>query len=188
MSRLALLAATFLVCSAVTLIPAADPPKEPVDPAHAKQRAAGLELFKKEVQQILVGRCVKCHGGEKTEGKFDLTTREGLLKGGETGIVAEAGKSKSSLLVKQIKHAGAMFLGPYSPVTVGDYIAGPSHVLPTGGAARMFSGLGVDDFIRKTHIISYTKGALEHVRAPLECLTTLEGLPRHFDAIKIRLA
>ena len=103
MSRLVLLTAAILLCSTVTLIPAADPPKEVVDPAHAKQRAEGLELFKKEVKQILVGRCVKCHGGEKTEGKFDLTTREGLLKGGETGIVAEAGKSKASLLVKLIK-------------------------------------------------------------------------------------
>ena len=103
MPRLALLAVTLLVCSAATLISAADPPKEPVDPAHAKQRAAGLEIFKKEVKQILVGRCLKCHGGEKTEGKLDLTAREGLLKGGETGIVAEAGKSKTSLLMKLIK-------------------------------------------------------------------------------------
>ena len=103
MPRLVLIAATILICSAITLISAADPPKEPVDPAHAKQRAAGLDLFKKEVKQILVGRCVKCHGGEKTEGKFDLTSREGLLKGGETGVVAEAGKSKASLLVKLIK-------------------------------------------------------------------------------------
>jgi len=51
----------------------------------------------------------------------------------------------------------------------------------------MFSGLGVDDFIRKTHVISYTKGALEKVRDPLERLTALEGLPRHFDSIKVRL-
>ena len=90
-------------------------------------------------------------------------------------------------LAKRITHAGAIFLGPYSPVTVGDYIAGPSHVLPTGGAARAFSGLGIDDFIRRTHIISYTKKALERVREPLEHLATIEGLPRHFDAIKVRL-
>jgi len=90
-------------------------------------------------------------------------------------------------LVKRIRHSGAMFLGSYSPVTVGDYVAGPSHVLPTGGAARNFSGLGVDDFIRKTHLIAYTKGALEKVREPLERLTTLEGLPRHFESVKIRL-
>ncbi|MBI3319539.1 MAG: histidinol dehydrogenase [Candidatus Omnitrophica bacterium] len=90
-------------------------------------------------------------------------------------------------LLKRIKHAGAVFLGSYSPVTVGDYIAGPSHVLPTGGAARIFSGLGVDDFIRKTHVISYTKGALEKVREPIERLTALEGLPRHFESVKVRL-
>lgn len=89
---------------ATAFIPAADQPaKESVDPAHAKLRAAGLELFKKEVKQILVGRCVKCHGGEKTEGKFDLTSREGFLKGGETGAAAEVGKSKTSLLMKLIR-------------------------------------------------------------------------------------
>jgi len=90
-------------------------------------------------------------------------------------------------LLKRITHAGAIFLGPYSPVTVGDYVAGPSHVLPTGGASRAFSGLGIDDFIRRTHIISYTKKALERVREPLEQLTAIEGLPRHYDAVKARL-
>ena len=91
-------------------------------------------------------------------------------------------------LLKKITNAGAIFLGSYSPVTIGDYIAGPSHVLPTGGSARVFSGLGVDDFIRKTHVISYTKGALEKVREPIEHLTKLEGLPRHFDSVKIRIS
>ena len=90
-------------------------------------------------------------------------------------------------LVKRITSAGAIFLGPYSPVTVGDYVAGPSHVLPTGGSARAFSGLGVDDFIRRTHLISYTKKALERMREPLERLTAMEGLPRHYDAVKVRL-
>jgi histidinol dehydrogenase len=90
-------------------------------------------------------------------------------------------------LARRVTSAGAIFLGPYSPVTVGDYIAGPSHVLPTGGAARAFSGLGIEDFIRRTHVISYTKKALEQVREPLERLTAIEGLPRHFDAIKVRL-
>ncbi len=90
-------------------------------------------------------------------------------------------------LAKRITRAGAIFLGPYSPVTVGDYVAGPSHVLPTGGSARTFSGLGIDDFIRRTHVISYTKKALERMRVPLEQLTAIEGLPRHFEAIKARL-
>ncbi len=90
-------------------------------------------------------------------------------------------------LARRITRAGAIFLGPYSPVTVGDYVAGPSHVLPTGGSARTFSGLGLDDFIRRTHLISYTKKALERMREPLEQLTAIEGLPRHFDAVKVRL-
>jgi len=90
-------------------------------------------------------------------------------------------------LARRIRHAGAIFLGPYSPVTVGDYIAGPSHVLPTGGSARAFSGLGIEDFVRRTHLITYTKKALEGVREPLERLTAIEGLPRHFEAVKVRL-
>ena len=90
-------------------------------------------------------------------------------------------------LAKRITSAGAIFLGQYSPVTVGDYVAGPSHVLPTGGAARVFSGLGIDDFIRRTHMVTYTKKALERMREPLEQITTVEGLPRHFDAVKVRL-
>jgi histidinol dehydrogenase len=91
-------------------------------------------------------------------------------------------------LARRITSAGAIFLGPYSPVTVGDYVAGPSHVLPTGGAARTFSGLGVDDFIRRTHLISYTKKALERMREPLERIAAIEGLPKHFDAVKARLS
>ena len=91
-------------------------------------------------------------------------------------------------LARRITHAGAIFLGPYSPVTVGDYLAGPSHVLPTGGAARAFSGLSTDDFIRRTHLITYTKRALERVREPLERLTAIEGLPRHYESVKVRLS
>ncbi|MBI3996113.1 MAG: histidinol dehydrogenase [Candidatus Omnitrophica bacterium] len=90
-------------------------------------------------------------------------------------------------LARRITRAGAIFLGQYSPVTVGDYVAGPSHVLPTGGAAGTFSGLGLDDFIRRTHLVTYTKKALERMREPLEQLTSIEGLPKHFDAVKVRL-
>jgi histidinol dehydrogenase len=90
-------------------------------------------------------------------------------------------------LAKRITSAGAIFLGPYSPVTVGDYVAGPSHVLPTGGSARAFSVLSIDDFVRRTHVISYTKKALERMREPLERIAAIEGLPRHYEAVKVRL-
>jgi len=94
-------------------------------------------------------------------------------------------KSPTKLL-KQIRNAGAVFIGPYSPTAVGDYIAGPSHVLPTGGTARFFCGLGVKDFVKSIHIISYSKKALEKGRDSLEKLTKIEKLHRHLDSIKVR--
>ncbi len=68
-------------------------------------------------------------------------------------------------IAKKIVNAGAIFLGPYTPVAVGDYVAGPSHVLPTGGSARFFSGLGAQDFYKCSHVLSYTKSALEEAEA-----------------------
>lgn len=89
-------------------------------------------------------------------------------------------------IAKEIKHAGAIFLGPYTPVAIGDYVAGPSHVLPTGGSARFFSGLGVRDFYKYSHILSYTKSALEEIRGPLEKIAEIEGLKKHLDSVKVR--
>ena len=89
-------------------------------------------------------------------------------------------------LVKSIKNAGAIFLGPYSPAAVGDYVAGPSHVLPTSGTARFFSGLSVFDFVKSSHIISYSKKALEKMREPLEKIAGIEGLQKHVDSVKSR--
>jgi histidinol dehydrogenase len=89
-------------------------------------------------------------------------------------------------LLKDIKNAGAIFLGPYSPVALGDYVAGPSHVLPTSGTARFFSGLNVTDFIKSSHIISYSKKALEKIREPLEKIAGIEGLQKHVDSLKNR--
>lgn len=89
-------------------------------------------------------------------------------------------------LINGIKNAGAIFLGPYTPVAVGDYIAGPSHVLPTGGTARFFSGLSVLDFVKRNHIISYSKKALEKIKEPLEKIAGIEGLNKHFDSVKVR--
>ncbi|MFC1703980.1 histidinol dehydrogenase [Candidatus Omnitrophota bacterium] len=89
-------------------------------------------------------------------------------------------------VVKKIRHAGAIFLGPYSPTAVGDYVAGPSHVLPTSGTARFFSGLSLQDFLKTSHVISYSKRALENIRGPLEKISTIEGLEKHTNSVKIR--
>jgi histidinol dehydrogenase len=89
-------------------------------------------------------------------------------------------------IIKDIKHAGAIFVGNYTPTAVGDYVAGPSHVLPTGGTARFFSGLSLQDFMKSSHVISYSRKALEKVKSQVEYLATLEGLVRHMESIKIR--
>lgn len=91
-----------------------------------------------------------------------------------------------SRIARRIVNAGAIFLGPYTPVAIGDYVAGPSHVLPTGGSARFFSGLGVCDFYKSTHMLSYTRRALEKVREPLEKIAGIEGLKKHLDSVKAR--
>jgi histidinol dehydrogenase len=88
--------------------------------------------------------------------------------------------------VKKIKNTGALFLGPYSPVAIGDYFAGPSHVLPTAGTARFFSGLSLYDFLRSTHIISYSKRALEESKPHIEKMCRIEGLVKHFESVKRR--
>lgn len=94
--------------------------------------------------------------------------------------------NKPKRLLKKVRNAGAVFLGSYSPVAVGDYVAGPSHVLPTCGTARFFSGLGIKDFIKTSHFISYSKKALEKAKISIEKLTTIENLPKHFESVKVR--
>jgi histidinol dehydrogenase len=87
---------------------------------------------------------------------------------------------------KKIRHAGAIFLGPFSPTALGDYAAGPSHVLPTMGTARFFSGLCLSSFTKTSHVIAYSKRALEKVRGPLEKVANLEGLTKHANSVNVR--
>ncbi len=89
-------------------------------------------------------------------------------------------------LVKNIRHAGAIFLGPYSPAVIGDYIAGPSHVLPTGGTARYFSPLSASTFIKSSQIISYGREALFKSRDYVQKLTEMEGLVLHRISLEAR--
>ena len=89
-------------------------------------------------------------------------------------------------ILTKIKNAGAIFLGPYSSEPLGDYFAGPNHVLPTNGTARFFSALSVDDFIKKSSVISYSKEALEKVHMDIERFALSEGLSAHANSIKVR--
>ncbi|MFH1846660.1 MAG: histidinol dehydrogenase [Candidatus Omnitrophota bacterium] len=89
-------------------------------------------------------------------------------------------------LLKNITNAGAVFLGQNTPVAIGDYIAGPSHVLPTGGTARYFSGLNLRSFMKSSHIISYSRKAISAAAPWVRELTVLEKLEKHWESVAVR--
>ena len=89
-------------------------------------------------------------------------------------------------VMTKIRNAGAIFIGEYSSEPLGDYFAGPNHVLPTNGTAKFFSPLSVDDFIKKSSIIAYSKEALEKVHEDIECFAKAEQLTAHANSIHVR--
>jgi len=94
---------------------------------------------------------------------------------------------KPEAVLQNIENAGAVFLGESSPVAVGDYIAGPSHVLPTGGAAAAFSPLSANDFLKKSSVVGYSREALRKEAESVALLARLEGLEAHARSIELRL-
>ncbi len=90
-------------------------------------------------------------------------------------------------VIKEIKNAGAIFVGPYTPEAVGDYIAGPNHVLPTNGTAKFSSGLGVIDFYKRTTIVNFNKNSLNELGKHVVTLAKAEGLEAHAKSISIRI-
>ena len=89
-------------------------------------------------------------------------------------------------VMTKIRNAGAIFLGEYSSEPLGDYFAGPNHILPTNGTAKFFSPVNVDDFIKKSSIISYSREALEKLHKDIELFAESEGLTAHANSIKVR--
>lgn len=89
-------------------------------------------------------------------------------------------------LLPHIRHAGAIFLGNSTPEAVGDYLAGPNHTLPTSGAARYASALGVETFMKSSSLIQYSPQALQKVASAIDMLATAEGLPSHAESVRLR--
>jgi histidinol dehydrogenase len=87
------------------------------------------------------------------------------------------------ITLKKIRNAGSIFMGPFSPIPVGDYASGTNHVLPTGQAARMFSGLSLDDFVKKPTFQYLSKEGLSHLKEAIVTLAEAEGLPLHARAV-----
>jgi len=90
-------------------------------------------------------------------------------------------------ILPRIRHAGAIFMGHHTPEAAGDYLAGPNHTLPTGGTARFFSPLGVDDFVKKSSIVSFSRPGLERLGKEIIHIAELEGLEAHARSVSIRL-
>jgi len=101
---------------------------------------------------------------------------------------AEIAMADARALSERVTTAGALFLGHYTPESVGDYLAGPSHVLPTSGSARFASPLGVADFVKRTSIIEYDEAALRDQAADIERLAEVEGLDGHARAVRARFS
>src|SRR5262249_12883674 len=89
-------------------------------------------------------------------------------------------------LVPLVRHAGAVFCGPYAPASIGDYVAGPSHVLPTHGSARFAGALTVDDFTKPVHVVDVDERAFDRLGRAVVSIATAEGLSAHADSIKLR--
>ena len=146
---------------------------------------------KKEVEKRLKGLKRKAIAKTSIE-------RNGLIIVAKT--VAEAAKISNLIapehleliverpesLLGKIRNAGAIFLGPYTPEAVGDYLAGPNHTLPTAGTSRFFSPLGVHDFLKASSVIKFSKKALEKLGPAIERFAELEGLDAHAKSVKIR--
>ena len=98
----------------------------------------------------------------------------------------ELSVSDPSSSIKKVKHAGAVFLGPYTPEAIGDYLAGTNHILPTAGTARFSSPLGVEDFLKRTNVIEFTKRALGRFDGDVRRMTEWEGLEGHYRAVHER--
>jgi histidinol dehydrogenase len=95
--------------------------------------------------------------------------------------------SDDETIAGKIRHAGAIFFGSYTPEAVGDYLAGPNHVLPTGRTARFSSALGVYDFVRRTSMLHYSREQLERSAETISALAEAEGLDAHQQSVLIRL-
>jgi histidinol dehydrogenase len=98
----------------------------------------------------------------------------------------ELAVSRPLSLIKNVKHAGAVFLGPFTPEAIGDYMAGPNHILPTAGTARFSSPLSMEDFIKRTNLMSFTERALKRFERDVKGFSEWEGLEGHYRAVQMR--
>jgi len=132
-------------------------------------------------------RVITALGGQQSAVVLVKSFDEAILFANEYATEhLEIHSADNEAVVNRITNAGAIFVGDYSPVSLGDYMAGSSHVLPTGGSAKFGSGLGVHTFLRPQQIIEYTKAGLEPLAKLIDDFAQAEGLPAHGQAVTAR--
>jgi histidinol dehydrogenase len=148
------------------------------------------------VQKEIAKQIPKLHRGEISKTSLENLGWLILVKTIEDGISianrlapehCEIMTKTPRKLSEKVLTAGAIFLGPWSPTVLGDYVAGPSHVLPTGGAGKSFAGLTVDQFQRRTSIVEYNRSSLKKALPAVQKFAELEGLGAHGRSVEIRL-
>jgi histidinol dehydrogenase len=122
------------------------------------------------------GFCVLVDGPEQAMDVANVVAAEHL----------ELMTAEPRTLVEQVRNAGAVFLGPWAPASVGDYVAGPNHVMPTARSARFGSALRVDDFCKHIHVVDVDREALVRLAPHVEAMAGSEGLPAHAASVRIR--
>ena len=169
------------------------------DEAFAKQVDAAVEaLLPKLSRQAIASHAWQRHGGLIVVGDWEIATEianrlapEHLhiaIEGGvEEGVgVGKDAETPAKKLMASIRHAGAIFIGSHTPEAIGDYTAGINHILPTGGAARFASSLGVADFMKRTNWLCCDSRALANLTTPAEILANAEGLDGHALSLSLR--
>jgi len=158
-----------------------------VTPSKALAQAVAADLAaqtKRLARAAIVRKCLRCNCyAFVTAGldqAFDIANR--IAPEHLELVVKDASK-----FVGRVRNAGALFVGPWTPEALGDYAAGPNHVLPTGGTARFFSPLGVYDFVKRTSLLSFTRGGLERLARSVAAVARHEGLDAHARAVEIRM-
>ena len=113
---------------------------------------------------------------------------DGVAEARRLGVGDRYMPMTAEAVAARVRNAGAVFVGPYSPVSLGDYCAGSNHVLPTGGCARHSGGLSVHTFLRPMQVIAYDEAALQEVAAHVVTLARVEDLPAHAEAVTVRFS
>ncbi|MDR2431090.1 MAG: histidinol dehydrogenase [Candidatus Margulisbacteria bacterium] len=153
-------------------------------PALARRVASAARgQLKKLARREVIAGALKNHGGIFViKDRADFARLADLIAPEHLQIILK----DADAVADKINNAGAVFIGPYSPAALGDYIAGPNHVLPTGGTARFASPLGVEDFIKRTSLVEYAKSDLKSVQKYIDLLARAEGLTAHAASVNRR--